>query len=193
MTDSNPFPLYDETTAPAAARAKLAEIKRVDGVIANLEKVMAGAPALLSAYFDLHQLYETTSLSPIEQQVVFQTANFEHECTYCMPWHTLLSRRAGMSQGDIDALRAGAAMPDERLEALRRFTRSMLHTRGRVAQADLEAFFGAGYTPQQAMEVVLGLAIKTMSNYTNALSAPPLDGLIKGDVWTKPLIRRAES
>ena len=80
------FPLHDEMTAPEAARNALADTKRNFGMIPNLERVMANVPALLAAYSRAWDLFDTTSLTPIERQVVYQTANFENECEYCVPW-----------------------------------------------------------------------------------------------------------
>ena len=64
--------------------------------------------------------------------------------------------------------------------------------RGKVSKAALEAFFGAGFTEQQALEVVLGIATKVMSNYTNSIAGTPLDEAVKDKVWQKPLVRMRE-
>lgn len=187
------FPLHDETTAPEAARDGLAATKRSFGMIPNLERVMATAPCLLAAYSKAWELFDATSLTPIERQVIYQSANFENECDYCVPWHTYLARRAEMAAEDIEALRSNRALSDPKLEALRQFARNLIHQRGKVVEADLEAFFDAGYAPQQALEVVLGLAIKTMSNYTNSLAATPLDAAVRKFAWTKPRIPMRET
>ena len=182
------FPLHDETTAPESARDALAATRRSFGMIPNLERVMATAPALLAAYSGAWDLYDTTSLTPVERQVVYQTANFENDCTYCVPWHTYLAQRAGMPAPDVEALRTGAPLGDPKLQALRVFARSLIHNRGRIGEADLSAFFAAGYGAQQALEVVLGLAIKTMSNFTNAIAGTPLDREVEKLAWNKPRI-----
>jgi uncharacterized peroxidase-related enzyme len=187
------FPLHDETTAPEAAQAALAATRENFGMIPNLERVMASAPPLLTGYSTLWDLFDETTLSPVERQVVYLTANFENECDYCVPWHTLLAREAGMEEADVEALRAGAAIGDDRLEALRRFARSMVHNRGNVAQAELDAFFAAGYSETQALEVVLGLAVKVMSNYTNSIAATPLDAEVAKLAWRKPVIKPRQS
>jgi alkylhydroperoxidase family enzyme len=182
------FPIFTETTAPAAAQPDLAAVKADFGMIPNLEGVMAAAPTLLAAYSSAWAHFNETSLTPVERQVVYQTANFENECTYCVPWHTYLSIQADMSPADVDALRTGTQLSNSKLEALRAFTKSLLHNRGKASQADLEQFFAAGYTPQQALEVVLGLAIKTMSNFTNSIAGTPLDKAVTKHTWQKPKI-----
>ena len=183
------FPLHDESTAPEAARDALAATRKNFGMIPNLERVMASAPPLLAGYSALWDLFDETTLTPVERQVVYLTANFENECDYCVPWHSLLAKEAGMEESDIQALRDGAALGDPKLEALRRFARSLVHNRGNVAQADLDAFFAAGYEETQALEVILGLAVKVMSNYTNSIAGTPLDAEVKKLAWRKPVIK----
>ena len=182
------FPLHDETTVPEGARNALAATKKNFGMIPNLERVMASAPPLLSGYSALWDLFDQTTLSPIERQVVYLTANYENECTYCVPWHSLLARKAGMDAKSIEALRTGAPLPDQKLQALRTFARTLIANRGKATQSELNAFFEAGYTDVQAMEVILGLAVKVMSNFTNSIAGTPLDKQVERFRWKKPTI-----
>jgi alkylhydroperoxidase family enzyme len=100
---------------------------------------------------------------------------------------------AGMAADEIAALRQGAALEDAKLEALRRFTRSLILNRGKIAEAELDAFFAVGYSDQQALEVILGIAVKTMSNYTNSIAGTPLDKTVENLRWTKPIISMRSS
>ena len=183
------FPIHDETTAPAAARDQLAATREGFGMIPNLEAVMALAPPLLKGYGALWDLFDETTFSPIERQVVYQTINFENECDYCVPWHSLLSRQAKMKPADIEALRAGGRLDDPKLEALRRFTQAVVRTQGNIVPDDLDAFFEAGWGPEQVLEVVLGIATKVMSNYTNSITGTPLDEAVQALAWRKPVIK----
>ena len=131
-------------------------------------------------------------MSAIEQQIVYQTANFENECDYCVPWHTLLSKQVEMPPEDIQALRTGAKLSNNFYEELRHFTRTLIRSQGNIVQADLDTFLATGYTQQQALEVVLGIAIKTMSNYTNSIAGTPLDKVVQSYQWQKPTIKLRE-
>lgn len=182
------FPLHDETTAPEAAQAALAATRKNFGMIPNLERVMANAPALLTGYSTLWDLFDETSLTPVERQVVYLTANFENDCEYCVTWHSLLAQKAGMDRGDLDALRTGRVLPAAKLDALHRFAKALIQERGNVAPAQLDAFLASGYTRVQALEVVLGLAVKVMSNYTNSIAGTPLDDAVEKLRWRKPKI-----
>lgn len=180
------FPQHQLQSAPEASKSLLAEVQADFGMIPNLERTLASAPPALEGYVRLWELFSRTSLTPIEQQVVYQTANFENNCTYCVPWHTFLSQKAGMAPEDVEALRQGTGLSDEKLESLRVFTRALIQHRGHPPDGTVQAFLDAGYTDAQAMEVILGLATKVISNYTNGIAGTPLDGAVQSLAWTKP-------
>jgi len=54
-----------------------------------------------------------------------------------------------------------------------------------VGDERLEKFLAAGYSKQAALEVVLGLAVKLMSNFTNAIAQTPLDQAPQQYAWKK--------
>lgn len=181
-----PFEIYNENNAPSESKEKLRQAKTDFGMIPNLEGVMAAAPALLESYVTGWAAFETTSLTPIERQVVYLTVNYENNCEYCVPWHTKLAQMAKMPEEEIKNLREGRALHDSKLNTLHQFTKTVVRTRGAIAPADLEFLFNAGYTQQTALEVVLGIAIKVMSNYTNAFAQTPLDKAVHSLRWRKP-------
>ena len=76
------FPIHDETSAPEGSVPMLRATKEAFGMLPNLESVMATSPALLESYGTLWELFDTTSFTPIERQIVYQTINVEHGCTY---------------------------------------------------------------------------------------------------------------
>ena len=178
------FPIHDPATAPPASANLLREAEAALGKVPNLERVMAEAPALLEAYVKTWAVFDTTSLTPAERQVVYQVANVENGCSYCRPWHAMLSKQAGITPNDVTALRDGHPLADPRLEALRTFAKTVLETKGAVPPAAFQAALSAGFTRQQMLEVILGLAIKVMSNYTNALAQTPLDPEVAR--WSPP-------
>jgi len=75
----------------------------------------------------------------------------------------------------IRAIREGAAIDDPKLRALAAFVKEMVQKRGNPSRAGLQAFIDAGYSEQQALQVVLAIAVKTISNYTNHLFDTPVD------------------
>jgi AhpD family alkylhydroperoxidase len=182
------FPIYTTDTAPEESKVALAHAKETFGFIPNLEGVFAQAPSLLKGSMALWDLFEATSFTPVEQQVIYLTANYEHECHYCMAAHSGLAKMIGMSADDIQALRDGRLLSDPKLQALRQFTQRLIQARGWLDDSEIEAFLAAGYTQQQVLEVILGIAIKILHNYTNHIAKTPLDKPFQPYVWSKPAV-----
>ena len=63
--------------------------------------------------------------------------------------------------------------------------RQMVRERGNVTEAQLQTFFGAGYSHRAVLDVVLGLAQKTMSNYINHMAETPVDDVFKPLAWSR--------
>ncbi|BAZ49163.1 carboxymuconolactone decarboxylase family protein [Nostoc ellipsosporum NOK] len=182
------FTIYTIETAKEASKEALIHAKETFGLIPNLEGILAEAPAALKGGMALWDLFETTSFTPIEQQVIYLTANYEHDCRYCMAAHSGLAKMIGMTDEDIEALRHGQPLADQKLQALRLFTKRMIEARGWVNDQEIEEFLAAGYTKQQVLEVILGIAVKIIHNYTNHIAKTPLDKAFQPYVWSKPTV-----
>jgi len=180
------FTIYTKENAPQASQALLADREKKYGFLPNLFGAFAGSPAVLEAYISLSNLLEKTSLTPQEQQIVLLTVSIENSCEYCVAAHSMVGCMMAQVPADIiDALRTGTEIKDNKINTLVAFTRAMVQQRGNASQNDLKRFFDAGYTQAQALEVILGIAMKTLSNYTNHIVDTPLDEAFKSDEWKK--------
>ncbi|WP_018948892.1 carboxymuconolactone decarboxylase family protein [Thioalkalivibrio sp. ALMg11] len=182
MSDEH-FPLHDVTSAPDAKPA-FDQAEQTFGMVPNLIRKMASAPALAEAYLSLNALLQKTSMSATEQSVLLLTVSRYHECDYCMAAHSMTGRMTGVPDDVIDALREDGPIGDPKLEALRQFTRAMIEQRGWVDEAAQQAFLDAGYTHPQMLEVILAIGLKTLSNYTNHIAGTPVDEPMAGERWT---------
>ncbi|HIH2747084.1 carboxymuconolactone decarboxylase family protein [Burkholderia aenigmatica] len=182
----NTFNAYTIDTAPADSKLLLEETKAAFSFVPNLQSFMAESPELLAGYSALWDLFSKSTLTPHEQQVVYLTSNFENDCHYCMAGHSTLAKMIKMNPAVVEALRAGTPLPDAKLEALHRFTTVVVRERGFAADADVDALLAAGYTRRNVFEVILGVATKVMSNYTNHIVHTPYDAFMKGNEWSKP-------
>ncbi|MEP3946636.1 carboxymuconolactone decarboxylase family protein [Ascidiaceihabitans sp.] len=182
MTD---FPSHDIDSAPDASKPLLENSQKAFGRLPGLHKVMAESPQALEGYQVLHKLFTETDFDADEMTVVWQAINVEHECHYCVPAHTGIAKRMKVSDEISNALRDETALPSAKLEALRTFTLRMLRGRGNVTDAQMKEFFDAGYGHRAVLDVILGLAQKTMSNYINHVAETPLDEPVKPLAWTR--------
>ncbi|MBD2771918.1 carboxymuconolactone decarboxylase family protein [Iningainema tapete] len=180
------FTIHTIDSAPVDSKAALIHAQQTFGFIPNLEGIIAEAPALLKGSMALWDLFATTSFSPIEQQVIYLTINYEHECHYCMAAHSGLAKMIGMNSEDIQALRDRTPLKDPQLQALRHFTQRMIQARGWVEDREIEEFLAVGYSQRQVLEVILGIAIKVIHNYTNHIAKTPLEKPFQSYTWSKP-------
>lgn len=186
------FTYHTKATAPEAAGPLIETSMANYGFFPKLHQVMAEAPATYRAYLETFRIFaEETTLTPLEQQVVMMTANYENRCHYCTAGHSMLMQMAKMPNDVIEALREGTPIADPKLEALRTFSRDLLDARGHIGDASLQRFLGAGYSKRQALEVLTGLATKLLSNFTNALAHTDLDDPVKPLAWIHPDDRSA--
>lgn len=179
------FERFDETTAPEGSLPLLENSKKAFGRLPGLHSVMAGSPALLEGYQVLHRLFAQESAFDAEEKtVVWQTINVYHECHYCVPAHTGIAKMMKVSDDITEALRNETPLPSEKLEALRTFTLQLLETRGHPEDAAIASFYAAGYSQRHVLDVILAVAQKVMSNYTNYVAQTPVDEVMQKFAWT---------
>jgi AhpD family alkylhydroperoxidase len=182
---ANLFPAHTIETAPEQARPALTAVQNKLGFVPTMMAKFAEAPLLLQAYQAAAGFFDKTSFSPTERLVVMLTASYLNNCDFCMSAHSWGAARQGLDTDVIAALRAGRALTDARLEALRAFVWTLVLEHGAVPEADQEVFFAAGFTPRQGLEVVLGVATKVMTNYTNALAVTPPNAEFGDAIWRR--------
>lgn len=179
------FKIYNLETAPEGSKPLLEKSVKAFGMIPNLHGVLAESPQALEAYQNLHKWFSETSFNAEELTVVWQTINVENACHYCVPAHTAIAGMMKVDSGITESLRNDTPLADKKLQTLKDLTLSLVRNRGHVSQEELDTFFAAGYAQQQVLEIVLGIAQKTISNYTNHLAKTPVDAPFQGFIWEK--------
>lgn len=157
------------------------------GFVPNMYKNMGNNPALLDSYTYAYNSFRTHSgFSPVEQEVVFLSAAYENNCEYCMAAHSFVGDMMTKVPVEVtNAIRENKTIPDEKLAALSKLTRSLTANRGNVTQSEIDDFLKAGYTETHVLGIIAGIAVKTMSNYSNHITNPELDATFSGRAWKK--------
>lgn len=175
--------IHSKETAPSESAELLADAEKAYGFIPNLLGVFAESPAILKAYLTIGRIFDESSFSPTERQVVILAVSRFNECHYCVAAHSLGADLQGVPAEVVEAIRNDQPIADKRLESLRAFTTAVVERRGWVSDDDIAAFLDAGYSNEQVLEVILGISFKTISNYTNHIADTPVDDAFAPRAW----------
>jgi len=173
-----------EQAAPLS-RSRLEEARTKLGFVPNMYSVMANSPGLLDTYIHGYTRFrEESGFTPAEQEVVLLAISRENGCTYCVAAHSFLADNVSKVPVEVtDAIRDGHPVEDAKFAALHDFTKTMVASRGLPSRADVAAFLAAGYSERHILEIVLAIAVKTLSNYANHLFHTPVDDLFATRAW----------
>ncbi|MDO4431555.1 MAG: carboxymuconolactone decarboxylase family protein [Lonepinella koalarum] len=171
------FQIHTIETAPEASQEALKTVKQNNGFIPNLIGVLANAPTALETYRTVGAINQRNSLTPTEREVVQITAAVANGCDFCVAGHTAISiKQIKMPEDILQALRKTTTITtDAKLDVLARFTLAVINTKGKVSHQIFEEFLNAGYSTQNALDVVLGVSLASLCNYANNLAETPIN------------------
>lgn len=186
------FKIHTLADAPADSQKQLEEINGKFGFIPNIFGVMAAAPAALKAYPAFAGAFEQTGFTPEEREIVAIATGTSNGCSFCTAVHSTIARtKLKVDDATVDALRNQADLPDAKQNGLAKFTKQIVQKRGAVSDEDLAAFKKAGYTQAQALELVVGVALNTFTNYINNVARTPVNEQFKAEDWKPSDARQA--
>ena len=143
------------------------------GFVPNLYAYFGKNETALGDYLALQNRKST--LKAKEREVINLVTSQINDCRYCQSAHTALGKMNGFTDEQILEIRSGEASFDAKLDALAKFTASVVENRGRATIDTREDFFAAGYNEANLIDVVIVIGDKTVSNYLHALTNLPID------------------
>jgi AhpD family alkylhydroperoxidase len=164
------FPRFDETTAPAGAREPLAQTRRAFGAVPEPLARYASSPLMLGTALAGLEAFEKSTLAPLEREVLAMTMGRLNGCKFCLSFHRRLLHAQKAPTELVNALEAGQPLSDARLEALRKFVLALLNDHGDVSHDTWSSFRAAGYSHEQALEVLTGISVYTLTTLANRLT-----------------------
>lgn len=163
------------------SRAEVSESNQ--GIFDNLEKGLGFVPNLYAYYAKndtaladyLALQNRKSTLKAKEREAVNLVVSQINDCRYCQSAHTVLGKMNGFTEDQVLEIRGGSASFDEKLDALVKFTHSVTTHRGRATSESKEAFFAAGYSEANLIDVVVVVGDKTISNYIHNIAGFEID------------------
>lgn len=178
------FETITNNEIPSDAAPTLDKIKAKYGFVPNLIEGIAASPQLLEGYVSLSKAFENTSLTPEEQQIVLLTASRLNECGYCTSVHSMTAEQTDLSWETVENIRNRETLSNDRYEALRAFVERIVASNGTIPQDVWTQFQSVGFTPKDAMAVILGVTLKMLTNSANHFMETPLDDAFQKRAWS---------
>lgn len=149
------------------------QLKKQYGAVPNLYSTLAYSENALEAYTRLEAA--KLAFSPKEIEAVNLVVSEVNQCIYCLSAHTLVAKSTGFSEPQTIEIRSGNVTFDPKLNALVRLAKELTGRR-RVENEDLlNAFYEAGYTREQLVDLIILVGDRTISNILHAVTKVPVE------------------
>jgi len=164
----------DPARATGSIKRLFAEIQAKFGLVPNLFRVLANAPAALEGLMSLGAALAGGSLDEKTREQLALTIAESNLCGYCLSAHTAMAAKIGLKQAEInDAIHASAV--DARTDALLKLARNIVVQRGEISDSDLQRARAAGLSDGEIIETVANVALNIFNNYVSHAARIPID------------------
>lgn len=164
-------------SATGATAAVYGQVRKsAGGSLPNLFAALGHlAPSGLSAVLDAEGVLSASSLDKKDLETIKLSVSAETGCDYCEAAHSLLGKLAGLSPDALRAIRADGATGEAKRDALLRFVRVIMRTRGTLDEQEVAAIRAAGYSDAQLADISLAIALTVYTNTFNRINDTKVD------------------
>lgn len=164
-------PTRDEVSP--ANQALFDTLKKGLGTVPNLYATLAHSEHALGNYLAFQNA--KSSVTGKAREVVNLVVSQVNHCAYCLAAHTVIGKMHGFTDEQVLEIRSGKASFDGKLDALARLVKSIAAERGHADASLVDAFFAAGWTKENLVDVVVTIGDKTVTNYLHGVTGVPVD------------------
>ncbi|QDU30781.1 Alkyl hydroperoxide reductase AhpD [Anatilimnocola aggregata] len=161
-------------SATGKAKELLDAVKGKLGLVPNMTRAMANAPAVLEGYLSLSGALGKGALSAKDRERIALAVGQANGCEYCLAAHSTIGKMVGLTADQILDSRRGTSV-ESKSAAIVQFARQVLDKQGRLSDADLADARIAGLDDAAIAEVVGNVALNIFTNYFNHVAATDID------------------
>lgn len=178
------FNILTTDDAPAQSRPILEGIAADLGFVPNLAGVTAASPTLLAAFDALRRTVGDSTFDPVHREIAGVAVGVAADNAYGVAFHSTVLGGLGVSELEIEAMRAGSEPSDPVHAAVYAFARDVTVRRGKVdddvvARAN-NAGLDAGDLLQLVAECVFAGLVGIVDNLAGRV---PLDEFLVPRQW----------
>ncbi len=169
----NPIHVPTRDEVSPANQALFDSLQKGLGMVPNLYATLAHSEHALASYLALQNA--KSSIVGKAREVVNLVVSQVNDCEYCLAAHTAIGSMVGFTDAQIIEIRRGGASFDAKLDALARLVKNIASERGHADPARVQAFFDAGWTRENLVDVIVVIGDKTVTNYLHGTTRVPVD------------------
>lgn len=164
----------DPAHAEGKAKTLLDAVKSKLGLVPNMTRTMAVAPATLDAYLAFSGALAGGALNAKVREQIALAVGETNQCGYCLSAHTLIGSKVGLGADDVAAARRATAA-DPKVAAILKLARALVVQKGEVSDAALAEAKAAGLGDGDVLETVANVALNIYTNYVNHVARTAID------------------
>ncbi|MGP0067114.1 MAG: carboxymuconolactone decarboxylase family protein [Isosphaeraceae bacterium] len=161
-------------TATGRTKELLDAVKGKLGLVPNMTRAMANAPAVLEGYLEFSGALGKGKLPARSREQLALAIGQANGCDYCVSAHSAIGKMVGLTAEQVRDSRLGTAV-DSKDGVLIRFARKVLESRGQVSDDDIRQVRDAGFDDGAIAEVVAHVALNVFTNYFNSVAHTDID------------------
>ncbi|MCG9794087.1 carboxymuconolactone decarboxylase family protein [Flavobacterium algicola] len=143
------------------------------GFVPNLYAAMAHSENALGSFMQFSGA--ATSLSKKEKEAIDLAVSQLNECRYCQSAHTAIAKMNGFTDEQAIELRKGGASWDAKLNTLTQTARALVANQGKITAEETAAFYAAGYTKGNLVDIIIAIGVITVTNYLHNATDVAID------------------
>ncbi|MBC7942598.1 MAG: carboxymuconolactone decarboxylase family protein [Chitinophagaceae bacterium] len=156
-----------------ANQALFDTLKKGLGMVPNLYATLALSEHALGNYLAFQNA--KSSITGKAREVINLVVSQVNNCQYCLAAHTVIGGMVGFKPEQILEIRRGGASFDAKLDVLVKLVQNIVNERGHADPARVQAFFDAGWTPENLVDAIVVIGDKTVTNYLHGTTKVPVD------------------
>ncbi|MFQ5451294.1 MAG: carboxymuconolactone decarboxylase family protein [Nitrospinaceae bacterium] len=167
-------------TAPENQDTVFKEAEALFGFLPNVIKEMAKSPVPAKLYLKAQEFLAEGVLTPREQQAVQLAVAVRNECSYCTAAHRTGGKMVGIEDKDLRIIQEEKVPEDKDLVPCVDAARLVMDKKGWLTPSDLHDLEAKGIDRAKLYEIVVLIALKTITNYINHIAQTEIDGPLRG-------------
>lgn len=148
-------------------------LEKAVGFVPNIYATMATSDNALKNFLDFAN--SKSSLTTKAKEVINLAVSELNKCQYCLSAHTAIAGMNGFTPEQIIELRSGQASFEPKFDALAKLSKNIVENRGATSDQALSAFFAAGWSKENLIDVINQVGEITITNYLHRTTEVPVD------------------